>query len=161
MKKRLSLADRHAIKEGIKDIEDSKIYRTKAGKALFEGLTRVREDVRVQLGLGESDLKVAIETGNWKMALWIAVGIASNDEVSEKLSDVLVELYKRECKGKSVDEKIEQWTKYAQEVYDGAINIYVKKGTIEGDYGELFVEAIDLAASKIWEMEFKNDVIVR
>lgn len=155
-RKKLSLRDRHAIKEGVADLNDSKVFRTKAGKALTEGLLRLKHGVRTQLGLGERDLEETMESRNWKMAIWIVVDKSDTDEIPEKVGDVLVEMYKRECTGKNMDEKIEQWVIYAREVYEGALDIYVENGKIENDFAELMTNAIDNAEEKIYEMEFRD-----
>ena len=159
--RKLSLRDRHAIKEGVADLNDSKVFRTKAGKALTEGLLRLKHGVRTKLGLGERDLKETMESRNWKMAIWIVVDKTDIDELPEKVGDVLVELYKRECKGADMDEKIEQWVVYAKEVYDGVLDIYVEDGNIENDFAELMANAIDNAKEKIYEMEFKHKKTAR
>lgn len=156
VEKKLSLRDRHAIKEGVADLDDSKIFRTKAGKALTEGLLRLKHETRVQLGLGERDLKETIDNGNWKMAIWIVVDKTDMDDIPEKVGDVLVELYKKECKGKNIEEKIEQWIIYAKEVYGGVLDIYTENGMLENAFAEVMINAIDKAEEKIYEMEFKN-----
>jgi len=159
--KRLSLRDRHAIKEGVADMDDSKVFRTKAGKALAEGLLRLKHEVRIQLGLGEKDLEETMNSGNWKMAIWIVVDKTDMDEIPEKVGDVLMEMYKRECKGADIEEKIEQWAVYAKEVYEGVLDIYTENGMLENDFADLMINAIDNAEGKIYEMEFKNKKTAR
>ena len=157
--KKLPLRDRHAIKEGVADIENSKIHRTKAGKALTEGLLRLKHEVRIQLGLGDTDLKETIDSRNWKMAIWIVVDKTDMGQIPEKIGDILVELYKKECTGKNIDEKLEQWTVYCKEVYDGVLDIYVENGMLEDKFAELMINAIDNAQEKITEMEFRDKKI--
>ncbi len=158
MKKRLPLQNRHAIKEEVKGMENSGIIRTKAGKALSEALMKIHEDLRVQLGFGEKDLKEAIETGNWKTAVWIAVNNGPEDGIPGRVAEVFVELYKRECKGKNCAEREEQWLEYSREVLEGALNIYVRKGQIKDDFANLFLEAMDLAKEEVYNMEFNMEL---
>lgn len=161
VERKLSLRDRHAIKEGVADLNDSKVFRTKAGKALAEGLLRLKHEVRIQLGLGEKDLEETMDNGNWKMAIWIVVDKTDMDEIPEKVGNVLVEMYKRECKGADVEEKIEQWVVYAREVYDGVLEIYAENGMLENAFADLMINAIDDAKEKIYEMEFKDKKTAR
>lgn len=159
--KRLSLRDRHAIKKGVADINDSKVFRTKAGKALKEGLMRLKHEVRGELGIGDADLHEAMENSNWKMAIWITVDKTSMDDLPDKIGDILVELYKRECTGSNIDEKLDQWIVYAKEVYDGALDIYTENGMLENEFAEMMMQSIDNAKDKIIEMEFKGKKIAR
>lgn len=158
VQQKLPLKQRHAIKQAMAEItQDSRIIRTKAGKRVAEGLQRIRTSFRTMHGLGGQDIDKAIETKNWKMAIWLAIENNPESNASKEVGSILFELYKRECDGKTRDARDEQWVIYMREIFNGVFDFYAEKDEIPDDVAGLMVKASDLARRKIEKFESERD----
>ncbi len=151
---KLSLKNRHSLKQAMAEVtQDSKLIRTKAGKRLGEELQRIRKSFRTMHGLGGQDIKEAVETGNWRMAIWLTMENNNENNVSKEVADILLEIYRRECDGKTRDERDEQWITYMREVFNGVFDLYAERDDIPDDVANLMVKASGIARKKIEKLE--------
>ena len=167
--KKPPLAARHAIKQAMKEMNDDSIWRTKLGKIIFEGITRAKKNPPILTDFEKRNIREAIETRNWKKAMWIVMDAGlteqqiskkerqyncggedrSKDEALENLVAILIEMYRRECVGEDPREKREQWLTFSEEVFEGLLVYYAKNEDMVRDVAELLKKAVDFASEKI------------
>jgi len=150
--KKLPLRDRHAIKQALNEItQDSKIFKTKAGGSIADQLRKMK------LGpatiFGKDGIKDAVENRDWKMAICIA--LEKNNVVAE-VADILVEIYKKECRGITKEEREDQWLAYVRDVFKEVFEKYDAENEIPNDIAQLMMDAMDAATKKIVKLDPKK-----
>jgi len=155
--KKLSLGNRHVIKQHMAQMKPSSgIIRTKAGKRLSEELRKARSSFRTMHGLGEEDIKKAVERNDWKMAIWLAIENTVERDISKEVGKILFEIYKRECNAETSEKREEQWTVFLRDIFNGVFDFYKNEEEIPEGAADLIIEASNIARKEIGKLEVQR-----
>jgi hypothetical protein len=152
MKKKLSLADRYAIRKAVGEMGNIRFRLTKAGEILREKLIEHKRSLGEPPEMRGYDVKGAIEKKNWKMAIVIAVESGPEEEIPERVGRVILEIYRRECTEKDFKKRKDQWFGFVGEIYEGTLTEYRENDEVR----ERLLDAVKFAKEKIELIELTN-----